>query len=217
MNKQTCPRCGAPLDGTPVQALTPDSPELKQLFDGTLNRVTCPACQAVVSLDGGHLAFRDAAKQYILLLMPEPEDGSHEQLENEVDARMTEEAVEQGIPRPTLRLVYSRPDFLEKISLHRLGFDDRLVEYAKLQLFRNLEEPQLSRSQHRLLLDYSGTDDQKLMFIVYDRESQRPLHSIQVDMREYLSLEEELMRSEELQRELEAAFPGCYVSADRLL
>ena len=140
-----------------------------------------------------------------------------EALEEEIDAAMTEEAQTHGIARPTIRLTYQRPDFIEKIAIHKLGFDDRLIEYAKLQLFRNMDELQLSRATHRLLLDYSRTNDEHILFLVYDRESQRPLNAIQVEMRDYLSLEEELMQSEDLQRELDAAFPGCYVCADRLI
>ena len=214
-----CPKCGCFLDNAPepVTVLTPDSPQLPKLFDGTLNKAVCPKCSLPLTLDNGHLVFKDAGKQFILTLLPEPEDGNAEALESEIDAAMTEEAVRQGIPRPTVRLVYSRPEFIEKISIHKLGFDDRLIEYAKLQLFRNMDELQLSRLKHRLLLDYSRTNDEHLLFLVYDRETQKPINAIQVEMSDYLSLEEELMKSEDLQRELDAAFPGCHVSADRLI
>lgn len=214
-----CPKCGCFLDNAlkPINVLTPESPFLPKLFDGTLNKVVCPKCKLILTLDGGHLVFRDVEKQFILYLMPEPEDGNTEALENEVDAMMTEEAVSQGISRPKVRLTYSRPDFIEKISIHKLGFDDRLIEYAKLQLFRNMDELQLSRHTHRLLLDYSRTDEEHILFLVYDRERQKPINAIQVEMRDFMSLEEELMQSEDLQRELDAAFPGCYVSADRLI
>ena len=218
MNLQ-CPKCGCFLDGAsePVTVLTPDSPHLAKLFDGSLNKVLCPKCGLPLTLDNGHLVYRDAEKHYILYLLPEPEDGGAEALESEIDANMTEEAISQGISRPTIRLVYSRPDFIEKISIHKLGFDDRLIEYAKLQLFRNMDELQLSRVKHRLLLDYSRTNDDHLLFLMYDRETQKPINAIQVEMRDYLSLEEELMQSEDLQRELDAAFPGCHVCADRLI
>ncbi len=214
-----CPKCGFKLNNIPetVTVLTPDSPFLPKLFDGTLNKVVCPKCKMTLTLDGGHLVFRDAEKQYILYLMPEPEDGNTEALEEEIDATMTDEAQAHGIPRPTVRLTYQRPDFIEKISIHKLGFDDRLIEYAKLQLFRNMDELQLSRATHRLLLDYSRTNDEHLYFYVYDRESQKPINAIQVEMKDFLSLEEELMQSEDLQRELDAAFPGCHVCADRLI
>ncbi len=214
-----CPKCGFKLNNIsePVTILTPDSSSLSKLFDGTLNKVVCPKCKMTLTLDGGHLVFRDVEKQFILYLMPEPEDGNTEALEEEIDATMTEEAQTHGIARPTIRLTYQRPDFIEKIAIHKLGFDDRLIEYAKLQLFRNMDELQLSRATHRLLLDYSRTNDEHLLFLVYDRESQKPINAIQVEMRDYLSLEEELMQSEDLQRELDAAFPGCYVCADRLI
>ena len=214
-----CSACGYVLGeaAEAVSVLTSDSPFLPKLFDGTLNKVVCPKCKMTHTLDGGHLVFRDIEKQFILYLMPEPEDGNTEALENEIDAMMTEEAISQGISRPTVRLTYSRPDFIEKISIHKLGFDDRLIEYAKLQLFRNMDDIQLSRHTHRLLLDYSRTDEEHIFFLVYDRERQKPINAIQVEMRDFMSLEEELMQSEDLQRELDAAFPGCYVSADRLI
>ena len=212
-----CPQCGKEFEAEAVSVLTPGSPHLRDLLSGTLNCTACPQSGSRLNIPC-RLIFRDAENPYMLIQerRPSTREGLQKLVQN-VEAAATQAAMSQGLERPELRMVFSRPEFIEKISIHKLGFDDRLIEYAKLQLFRNMDELQLSRLKHRLLLDYSRTNDEHLLFLVYDRETQKPINAIQVEMSDYLSLEEELMKSEDLQRELDAAFPGCHVSADRLI
>ena len=103
----------------------------------------------------------------------------------------TEAAMRENLDRPTVRLTVSLPDFIEKISLRRLGLDDRLIEYAKHQLFSNLGDERLNSSAHRLLVDFSNKDADKLAFIVYDRETNRPISSLHVPMEEFNNLVKE--------------------------
>ena len=211
-----CPKCGSEVDVEIVSSLKAGDDNVAALFKGELNHAACPACGVKFAVDTP-LTYRDDNDAFIAFLMEEPEGGSCESLETEVDAMATEVFMKEDLKRPVVRLTFSMPDFLEKIALHQRGFDDRLMEFAKLQLFRTMEEPQLSRSRHRLLFDYSRSNDEDLMFIVYDRDEMKPVNAIQVPMDEFKSLERELMEREDLQAELDAAFPGCHVSADRLL
>lgn len=215
-NTVACPRCGNTVAANVVNSLGPDDKNLKKLFDGSLNRVKCPSCGAEFIIETS-LTYRDNARPFIVFCLQEPEDGNTEQIENDVDAMATDAAMKENIARPVVRLTFSRADFIEKIMLHNCGYDDRLVEFAKLQLFRSLDELQLSRSRHRLLFDYSKTDEESLMFLVYDIDEHKAVNAVQVPMEDYRGLERELEQNKNLQTELEAAFPGCYVSADRLL
>ncbi len=210
-----CPKCGAEFSATVVSAILPGDDNLKRLLDGSLNKVKCDKCGVEFMVESP-LTYRDKENSFIAIYHPAPEDGNTEPLENNVDSMATDVAVKEGIGRPTVRLTFSRPDFIEKIMLHNAGYDDRLVEVAKLQLFRSLDELQLSRSRHRLLFDFSKTDEQSLMFLVYDRDELKAVNAVQVPMEDFRSLEEELENNRDLQKELDAAFPGCYVSADRL-
>ena len=128
----------------------------------------------------------------------------------------TEAAMKENLDRPTVRLTVSLPDFIEKISLRRMGLDDRLIEYAKHQLFSNLGEDRLNSSAHRLLVDFSNKDESKLAFIVYDRETNRPISSLHVPMEEFNNLVKEFSVNDQLMNELDTLFPSCYVSVDRL-
>ena len=211
-----CPKCGRELSATIVSAILPNDANLKKLLDGSLNKVKCDACGVEFMVESP-LTYRDRENSFIVIYHPAPEDGNTEPLENDVDSMATDVAIKEGIARPTVRLTFSRPDFIEKIMLHNAGYDDRLIEFAKLQLFRSLDELQLSRSRHRLLFDFSKTDEQSLMFLVYDRDELKAVNAVHVPMDDFRCMEEELQKSTDLQKELDCAFPGCYVSADRLL
>ena len=87
-------------------------------------------------------------------------------------------------------------------------------EYATL--FSNLGEDRLNSSAHRLLVDFSNKDESKLAFIVYDRETNRPMSSLHVPMEEFNNLVKEFSVNDQLMNELDTLFPSCYVSVDRL-
>ena len=212
-----CPKCGASVQTRIVTTIRPDETGFRELFAGTLNRPTCPSCHAMFLVDET-LTYCEEDSPFIVYQMEEPEDGdASRQLENEVDAMATDIFQKENLARPTVRLVFDRPDLLEKIAIHKLGFDDRLIEYAKLQLYRSLEDPQLSRTEHKLMFDFTHTDDEKLIFLIFHKETLKPINAIQVPMDEYKSLEHSLLTDEDVQKELDALFPGCYVSAERML
>lgn len=209
-----CPKCGCLVDAEVTNLITDDN--MKALLDGRLNRTRCKLCGEQFAVETS-LVFKDAETGFILYLIQPPEDGETEQIENEIDAMATDVFSQENLERPCVRLTFFQVDFIEKIAIHKLGFDDRLIEYAKLQLFRNIDELQLSRTKHRLLLDYTHCDEKHLYFLVYDRELLKPINAVEVPMDEFNAIVEEVKNNENLLLELEAAFPGCYVSADRLL
>ncbi|HPY89616.1 MAG TPA: CpXC domain-containing protein [Lentisphaeria bacterium] len=211
-----CPRCGKAITVEVVSSLRPGDKHLAALMSGTLNRATCPGCKVEFLVETS-LVYLDGQTSFIVYLLEPPEDGDTEALEHEVDCMATEVFSQENLERPQVRLTFTYPDFLEKIKLHSLGYDDRLIEYAKYQLFRNISEELLSKFQHKLLLDFSNRDKDKLIFLVYDRETNKPLSAVHVPMEDFRTLEREFAANLTMQQELDAIFPTCHVSADRLL
>lgn len=211
-----CPKCGAVVRTVIVDALKSGDPELELLFKGGLNRPECPQCGSVFVVERP-LVYRDSERPFIMYYMPSADEGGIEQLELEVDSMATDVFMRENLERPIVRLVFSQADFIEKIFIHQLGLDDRIIEYAKLQLFRTIDESQLSRTKHRLFLDFNHIEEEMMIFIVFDKDTLKPVNAVQVPTAEFHALEEEVTRNENVLMELEAAFPGCYVSADRLL
>ncbi|MBR4372033.1 MAG: CpXC domain-containing protein [Victivallales bacterium] len=212
----TCPHCGHRISTQVTTVIRHDDVKaLDALYKGTLNRVRCPKCGHDFLVDTT-LIYRDDENPFIVYYVDIPEDADLHTYEREIDVMATEAAMKENLDRPTVRLTVSLPDFIEKISLRRLGLDDRLIEYAKHQLFSNLGEERLSSSAHRLLVDFSNKDANKLAFIVYDRETNRPISSLHVPMEEFNNLVKEFSVNDQLMNELDTLFPSCYVSVDRL-
>ena len=211
-----CPHCGHRILTQVTTVIRHDDTKaLDALFKGTLNRVCCPKCTHDFLVDTT-LIYRDDENPFIVYYVDIPEDADLHTYEREIDVMATEAAMKENLDRPTVRLTVSLPDFIEKISLRRLGLDDRLIEYAKHQLFSNLGEDRLNSSAHRLLVDFSNKDESKLAFIVYDRETNRPISSLHVPMEEFNNLVKEFSVNDQLMNELDTLFPSCYVSVDRL-
>ena len=211
-----CPHCGKTVAVKTVSSLRPGDEHLAALMAGTLNRATCPGCK-VEFLVETPLVYLDGQTSFIVYLLEPPEDGNTEAQEREVDCMATEVFSRENLERPLVRLTFTYPDFIEKIKLHALGYDDRLIEYAKYQLFKNIGEDQLSKFQHKLLLDFSNRDEDKLVFLVYDRETNKPLSAVHVPMADFRTLEQEFAENQAMLDELDAVFPTCHVSVDRLI
>ena len=211
-----CPHCGHRISTQVTTVIRHDDTKaLDALFKGTLNRVRCPKCTHDFLVDTT-LIYRDDENPFSVYYVDIPEDADLHTYEREIDVMATEAAMKENLDRPTVRLTVSLPDFIEKISLRRMGLDDRLIEYAKHQLFSNLGEDRLNSSAHRLLVDFSNKDESKLAFIVYDRETNRPISSLHVPMEEFNNLVKEFSVNDQLMNELDTLFPSCYVSVDRL-
>lgn len=211
-----CPKCAASLQVPVIRVLQPESPALKQLLNGTLNCPKCTQCGTVFQVQVEQLIYKDPELAFILVQAALPEENRMESLEQEVDCLATEAAYRENLERPTVRLVFSREDFLEKIFLQQRGYDDRLVEYAKFQLFQNTGGASLQPAQQRLLYDFSNSTAEKMQFIVFDRESGKPSAAVHLPMADFQALVEEFEGDEHLQQELERIFPTCYVHVDRL-
>lgn len=215
--KITCPSCGQTAIGLICRVITPDSPELKLLFSGRLNVFSCAGCGRSYQVAVEQLVYRDSGQSCLLVQHQPPADASQYcRIIQEVDVMATEAAVLLKLPRPTVRLVFAREDFLEKIALQRQGLDDRLVEYAKFQLFQNTGGAALLPERHRLLYDFSRSDEEKMQFAVFDRQTHQVSAALHLPQEDYHKMALEFAANEHLQRELERLFPDCLVSVDRL-
>ena len=211
-----CPKCANRMEAPVVRVLQPGSAACKQLFTGKLNCSKCTKCGTAFQIEVEQLIFKDPETAFILVQTPLPDESQQEALEQEVDCMATDAAYQENLERPTVRLVFNREDFLEKIALHLRDLDDRLVEYAKFQLFQNTGGASLMPQLHRLLYDFSNSDEQKMQFIVFDRESGKPCASLHLPMQDFKDMVEEFEQNENLQKELERIFPNCFVQVDRL-
>lgn len=211
-----CPKCAFRMEAPVVRVLQPGSLAFKQLFSGNLNCPKCTKCGTVFQVEVEQLIFKDPDTAFILVQTPLPDENHQEDLEQEIDCMATDAAYQENLERPLVRLVFNREDFLEKIALHLRGFDDRLIEYAKFQLFQNTGGASLMPQQHRLLYDFSNSDEQKMQFIVFDREAGNPCASLHLPMQDFKDMVEEFQNNDNLQQELQTIFPNCVVHVDRL-
>ena len=161
----TCPSCGRKLKVEVVNLIHEnDETTWKALLAHRLNTCACPDCGTSFMVNEP-LYYVDKTNPFVLAYINDDsmEEDAFE-LEHWFDETAADIAEKEGVEKPIARLTTTIWDFIEKIFIWRLGLDDRLVEFAKQQLFRNTDLDKLSRTQHRLLLDFSATDDEKLVF-----------------------------------------------------
>ncbi len=211
-----CPKCASRIKVAIIRVLHPGSPAMKKLLQGTLNCPKCSKCKTVFQVNVQQLIFKDPETAFMLVQTQLPDEDRIEDLEQEIDCLATDVAFQENLERPTVRLVFNREDFLEKISLHLRGLDDRLIEYAKFQLFQNTGGVSLLPEKHRLLYDFSNSDEIKMQFIVFDRESGKPWASLHLPMTDFQAMVAEFEKNDSLKLELERIFPNCVVHVDRL-
>ena len=214
----TCPKCGKKIMVDVISCIHEnDESAWKALLAHRLNTCVCPDCGTSFMVNEP-LTYCDKNNPFILTYIND--DGEEEntfELEHWFDETADEMAEREGIEKPVVRLTTTIWDFIEKIFIWRMGLDDRLIEFAKQQLFRNTDLDKLSRSQHRLLLDFSATDGEKLVFLVFDRETNQPVGRMHVPMEEFRKLTDEFQGNNQLMNELNTLFPSCIVSVDRLI
>jgi hypothetical protein len=211
-----CPHCGQRFDTVLVRSFQPDSAALRALLDSSLNCPNCPNCKQSFRVETGQLIYKDPEAGFFLMQSEEDSDlESIAELEQELDSLASEIAWQENLPRPIVRLVFNREDLIEKIFLQQRGIDDRLIEYAKFQLFQNTGGQRLLPQQHRLLFDFSNSDRDKMQFFVFGRESGKPEASLHLPMQDFRKMQE-FASSAELQKELDRLFPGCQVNVENL-
>ncbi|MFO7821650.1 MAG: CpXC domain-containing protein [Lentisphaeria bacterium] len=211
-----CPKCQQRHGVKPVTVITPDSDELEQLFQGTLNQVQCPECNTKFILQAP-VVFRDDDKQKLIYYIPVEQRDQWQEAEKEM-IKVTHSTFgsEEGVPIPDCRLTLTRRSFIEKIAIHSAGRDDRVIEYIKYQLY-NKPEGDIDPVRVELLYDFSNESENNIQFILFDRETGAPSAATNVPAELYDELVETFLKDEDMQEELEALFSGHFVNVEKLL
>ncbi|MFA6816396.1 MAG: CpXC domain-containing protein [Lentisphaeria bacterium] len=211
-----CPNCGEQVAVSLQRVLTPDSRYIDDLFSGTLNCAVCSNCQARFRV-ACELIYKDIEHGVMIVENERPPAKYLQKAILMVDSMATEAARHEEMPRPDVRLVFSRGEFLEKLFLFRDDLDDRLIEYAKYQLFQDSPvEDELSHQKHRLLYDPDHSTEENIQFAILLKTDNKMVSGIQVLRKEFEAMAQEFDMNESLQDELDRIFPSCYVTVDRM-
>ena len=118
--------------------------------------------------------------------------------------------------KPDCRLTLCRRDFIEKIAIRQFGYDDRLIEYIKYQLFQHSKKG-LDPHRMDLLFDFSNTNDEHLGFLAFDRTTGKAVYSLNFLRDDYEHLAEYFLRENEMETRLNRLFRKYYVHVTCLL
>jgi len=209
-----CPHCSEPQAVCPVTTLRPGDAALTDLFQGSLNRVTCTSCSARFLLDVP-MVFRDDERRFLVYLANVEESDAWKDAEAKMRS-LNDRIFAADDMAPECRLTISRKAFIEKISLHLSDLDDRIVEYVKYQMYRR-PGSEINPVRHELLYDFSTDGEDILGFVVFDRESGRATAGAHIPMDVYRELAGMFLEDDGMRGELDSLFPGHYVSVERLL
>ena len=211
----SCPHCNASQCIEPVTAVYPDSEELDSLFNGTLNRFQCSACEQKFSVKVPVL-FRDEENHALVYYIPAEDRKDWQEAENQMDKVLKQ--VFSNLPDdelPHCRLTLTYRGFIEKTSLLMNGFDDRVIEYLKYQLFKD-EQRQLDPYRTEMLYNFSQQDENYLNFLLFDRETGSSASALDVPKELYDELAESILKDEDVKNELEEMFSGYFINVEKL-
>ncbi len=210
-----CPHCDAQSECFPITLIRKGSDELAALFQGVLNVIPCRDCGKSFVLDIP-VTYCDADRRCLIHFMPAANLGNLDdalavvkKLYENIFADIAETA------RPYYRLTTSRKNFIEKISIHHHGYDDRLIEYIKYQMFQHSQG--LDPISMELLFDFANSSDTDIMFIAFARETGKPLYNLGFKSADYRELSERFLVTPEMEHELNALYQGVYVDVSQLL
>jgi hypothetical protein len=210
-----CPACHAEVEVALTYSIEPGTQDFKRLFEGKLNQANCASCSTGFAVSTP-LVYRDDAGGLLVYQMPLDDQSSWQDVEQQV------EELADGIfkdldeeLKPDCRVTFHRRNFIEKIASFAAGLDDRLLEYIKYQLYNREDEP-VDRVRYELLLDFSHGDEQRLVFLLFNRETGDASNAAYIPMATYEDLEDAFQNDTGLAEELDRLFPGAYVSVERL-
>lgn len=212
-----CPKCGheqtvSLYDAIDVKA----EPALRaQLMENKLNSVTCAACGFSFRVDK-NLVYSDPARKLLIFWVPTSENNfalGEEQFISML--RDLSGLLPDDVHAPSVHLVFTRVELVERIFLIEAGLDERLVEYIKYSLYtRNAER--IAPEQKLLLFNATDSTPEHLCFVVQDSGTRQFEAVLQYSRDAYTALGE-TFESGEKSADLLELFPGPYISARALL
>jgi len=213
-----CPKCGTQQEVEQTSVIHNNTPQLKQLLEGSLNKFSCTKCHTQFYLETP-LFFRDDKQRYYIYFIPlqDKTKWSEAQITMNKVIKQAFANDTNKIP-PDCRLTIDRKQFIEKIAIHNNGLDDRIVEYIKYQLYNNKNEKKaIDNMRYELLYDFSAQDSEILPFVVFDREMGKPISSAHIPFDTYKELDATFGGNPKYKEEMKKIFNGFYVNVDCLL
>ena len=211
-----CPACSHQTPCRTVSTITKGTKELTALFGGDLNKTTCKSCfvEFLVEIP---LIYRDDKARFLVYYSPLTRDDQLSEITQfmeKLDSQLFEGLSSQE--KPICRLTLSRRDFIEKIAIRQHGYDDRLIEYIKYQLFQHSKKG-LDPHRMDLLFDFSNTNNKHLGFLAFDRTTKEAVYSLNFLHADYDHLGEYFLRKNEMEIRLNRLFKKYFVHVSSLL
>lgn len=212
-----CPKCGHEQTVTLHDAINvKEDPELRaQLMENRLNVVTCASCGFTFRVDK-NLVYSDPARRLLIFWVPTAEaDVARGEAQFVSMLRELTGLLPNDVEAPSVHLVFSRVELVERIFLIEAGLDERLIEYIKYTLYtRNAER--LDPARKILLFNATDSTAEHLCFVVQDATTHKFEAMLQYAREAYAALHETFAATEKAVDLLEL-FPGPYISARALL
>jgi hypothetical protein len=186
-----------------------------EIMSNRLNAVTCGECGFTFRVDKP-LLYSDPDRGFMVNLLPATEDAAG-QSQHQFSEWLQEmnQALPEGLAAPTVHLVFSRVELVERIFLLEAGLNERIIEYIKYIIYsKNMER--LSALDKAILFDAEDSTDDALCFVVQDVKSRKLEEMLQYSRQAYHGLCEMFDRDEQTPSLMEL-FPGPHISARAIL
>lgn len=212
-----CPQCEAEQEVELYDAINVrEAPTLRdELMANQLNAVTCPHCGFQYRVDKP-LLYHDPENHMMIYWFPGQED---EYRDNRDLFLQTLQALDSALPDefdpPTIHLVFTRTELIERIYLLEAELNERVIEYIKYMMYsRNLER--LDPKQKAILFNAEDSNEQALCFVTQNLENMQLEEMLEFDRNAYEGLLE-MFDQDDQTAQLMELFPGPHISARALL
>lgn len=189
----TCPNCEAVVSFDAVGSVNADRrPDYRdEIIDNTFQIATCGECEHEFRLEPD-FNYLDAGRGQWIAALPPSDLRDHLEIADEKrdlfdisygpKAPAAAQTVGAGLK---MRVVFGWPAMREKLVLAELGFDDVIMEIAKLDLLRNLPSAPMSEGVELRLVAVNGD---RLVFVWIEAESEDELDQFEVERSLYDSI-----------------------------
>ncbi len=212
-----CPQCEAEQEVELYDAINvQEAPALRdELMANQLNAVTCPHCGFQYRVDK-QLLYHDPERRLMIYWFP-GQEGEYRQ--NRDLFLQTLQAIDSALPDefdpPTVHLVFTRTELIERIYLLEADLNERVIEYIKYMMYsRNLER--LDPRSKAILFNAEDSNDQALCFVTQNLETMQLEEMLEFDRKAYEGLME-MFDQDDQTAQLMELFPGPHISARALL
>lgn len=212
-----CPKCGQEQTVSLYDAINvKEEPALRaQLMENRLNSVTCAACGFAFRVDK-NLVYSDPDRKLLVFWVPTAEI-DYSRGEEQFISLLGDlsRLLPDDVNAPSVHLVFTRTELVERIFLLEAGLDERLIEYIKYTLYtRNASR--LDPATKVLLFNATDSTPEHLCFVVQDVATRKFEAMLQYSREAYDGLHE-AFSVDEKSTDLLELFPGPHICARTLL